>query len=492
MAILRNSLILLALISIVNSYKDTFSESDLQQLKTALHESAKYMKREVKDEHVAICIGATRAGKSTLINYLIGNQLKAVRLSRVQPVTIIKVDDKSIGPEIGSGSTSKTTIPTKWTSKTLPNLAIWDAPGFDDNRGAIQDITNAFYLYQLVQNVKSLKIILAVDINDILHDNIQPFLTVLRAVESLLGSKMKAYFSSVSVIFTKVPDSLDGVPVDMEFINEKLSYQFLSSSDMKLSQVSIDFVRFLIKNNNHIAFFKRASLGDVTSAIDVNIFPVIVNSGSIQKNTLQELRPSISDSSKLCLFNAREKLLSVSSFADLEKVVNAVCQGKIQSVENFPYNSETENKIKSLNKELVEMQNRLFDAILHENDFYKKMEILETINAGIKKKIDEHNLLEKIKLMEFVDKLLDMEESQQLAFSLQGVLLSSLSRVKEAISSTLVKLGEISQQKHEENMRKEQQAHRNQINALNQQIQDLVEKLNRKKSFWERLGDLFG
>lgn len=488
--LLRIGIICLQIL-LVHSYVDTFSENDLKILEKALHESAKYMTREVKDEHVAICIGATRAGKSTLINYLIGNELKAVRVSRVQPVTIIKADNGSLGPEIGSGSTSKTTIPTKWISKNLPDLVIWDAPGFDDNRGAVQDITNAFYLYQLVQNVKSLKIVLAVDINDILHDNIKPFQTVLKAVESLLGNRMKAHFSIISVIFTKVPNTLEDIPVDLQFINEKLTYQFLSSSDMQQSLVSIDFVRYLTLNNNRIAFFKRASLGPITSNIDVNIFPVIKNSASIQKNTLQELRPSISDSSKLCLYNAREQLLQTSAFTDLEKVVGAVCQKKIQDLESLVNSKETENIIRRHNKDLSAIQSKLFDALFHQDDFYKKMECLETIDVTIRGKIAENNLLEKIKLMEFVDKLLDLEESKQFALSLQSVLMSSIARVKEAISLTNVKLGEVSRQKHEEMMRHEQEVHRKQVADLNKQIQELIERNNRKRSFWEKLGDLF-
>ncbi|XP_043484508.1 uncharacterized protein LOC122512631 [Leptopilina heterotoma] len=465
-----------------------FSEYDLMTLRKALEDSAQYMTREVKDEHVAICIGATRAGKSTLINYLIGNKLKAVRVTRVQPVTIVKADNESSGPEIGAGSTSKTTIPTRWTSNNLPDLVIWDAPGFDDNRGAVQDITNAFYLYQLVQNVKSLKVVLVVDINDILHDNIKHFLTVLKAVESLLGSRMKSLFSAISVIFTKVPNTLEDIPVDMQFINEKLTYQFLSSNDLELSQVSVDFVRYLMANNNQVAFFKRTQVADVTSAIDVNIFPVIKNSASILRTTLQELRPSISESSKLSLFHGREKLISKTSFTDLENAISALCQIKIQEVESLVNNNpETEQKIMNLKRKLTIIESKLMNAILYEVDFFKKLEILESIDIEIKIKIIEHNLIDKIKLMGFVDKLLDLEELTILALNVQSVLLSSVSKVKEAISLTSVKLGEITHQKHMEDMQQEQERHNNEIKDLEKKIQELTASNDKKKGFFKTL-----
>ncbi|XP_043462816.1 uncharacterized protein LOC122498886 [Leptopilina heterotoma] len=435
------------LIPLVAGAIETLGEDELKILEKALHQSAEFMMKEVEDdEHVAICIGATRSGKSTLINYLKGNSLEAVREPGSHQITL-RVITESSGPEVSSGPTSKTTSPTKWFSENLPDLAIWDAPGFDDNRGAIQDITNSFYLYQLVQNVKSLKIILVVDINDILNDNIKPFLTVLEAVETLLGNKMKNYFSIITVVFTKVRN-IDDVPIDMHFINEKLTYQFLSSNDMQMSSNSKDFVRFLIANNYRIAFFKRPlSLGRLKENIDMNIFASIRNSKSIPKNTLKELHPRISDSSKLSLYNLRDKLSLISEFSKFENIVTEIFLNKVDDVMALATNEESEKKLTNVIEKLDALRDKLSDAKFHEKDIIKKVKILRSANPAFEKEITSRKLLEKIKLMEFVDKLSDVKEGEvyKLAHKLKEFLSNSISNLNNAIFPIRKKLDKIRQ-----------------------------------------------
>lgn len=482
---MRGIIVIFTVFVVVKCRQVPFNENDLQQLQKALHESAIYMRNEVKHEDVSICIGATRAGKSTLINYLIGNKLKSVRHSRISPISIEKVDNQSLGPEIGRGATSKTTIPTKWVSNIYSNIIIWDAPGFDDNRGAVQDITNAFYLYQLVQNVKSLKIILAIDVNDLLHDNIKPFISVLKAVESLLGEKMIDFYSSISVIFTKVPNTLEGIPVNMDFINEKLEEQFLTSITMELSYISKEFVHYLIKHNQQIGFFKRPETEDnITSAVDVNIFQAINNSLSIPKNNLQQLRPSISESSSLCLYSIRDKLYSKSAFEELQTALDLLIDKKAMNADNLKYDDNAKYQLQLLQKELSKIENALFETTVFEHDFFKQIEILKMIDVDIGKIINENHLLETVNLIEFVDKLLNLEESKILSKKLQKVLSTSLLKTKAAISSIREYLGEITRNEMEESMRRDREMYMQQLLELNHQIEVLNKENESKKSFW--------
>ncbi|XP_043465142.1 uncharacterized protein LOC122500323 isoform X2 [Leptopilina heterotoma] len=52
------------------------------KLVEALLDASEYITTNAKYEDAAICIGSTRSGKSTLINALIGNRLKAERIGR--------------------------------------------------------------------------------------------------------------------------------------------------------------------------------------------------------------------------------------------------------------------------------------------------------------------------------------------------------------------------------------------------------------------------
>lgn len=488
---LKSIVILCALISTVKGNNDCLNQKDLKVLEETLHVSSAYMKREVKEEDIALCIGATRAGKSTLVNYLIDNKLKAERIKKHDSIKISKVDSESSGPEIGFGSTSKTTIPKRWFSKKLPQLTIWDAPGFDDNRGAIQDITNAFYLHQLIQNVKSLKIILTIDINDILHDNIKPFLLVLSAVENLLGDKMNHYFTTISVIFTKVPNKFEDVPLNMEFINEKLFSQFLSNDDMELSKVSKEFIEFLIKNNSRIAFFKKPEeIGPITSAIDVNIFPVIKNSHRIDEYSLRKINPSISEQSKICLYKVRETLYSLNSLEELQNDFIADMNNTAKILNSLSGSMKLEAFIRDVLSSLIGYEKKLISAISSQS-FPEKLKMYGNVHRELSRKLDELNIMEKYSLMKFVDKLLRLNQSTQFELAFQGILRSSLLKLRQTKNIAQEMLNAIMQKKYEIQRNEERRRQQEELDRLRWRLE--VERRERDKGFWRRLGDfLFG
>ncbi|XP_043478141.1 uncharacterized protein LOC122508702 [Leptopilina heterotoma] len=490
---MRGIIVIFTIFVAVNCQQKQFTENDLRQLQIALHQSTNYMRKEVKNEDVSICIGATRAGKSTLINYLIGTKLKFVRHSRIAPITIEKVDNQSKGPAIGQGATSKTTIPTKWESNVHSKMIIWDSPGFDDNRGTVQDITNAYYLYQLVKNVNSLKIILVIDVNDILNDNIKPFTSVLKAVENLLGQKMSDFFSSITVIFTKVPNTIEGVPADREIINEKLASQFLLNNGMDLSDNSKEFVKHFIKHKEQMGFLKRPeTIGILSSTADVNIFSAITSTKSIPKNNLQQLRPSISETSQLCLYGIRNRLYSKTAFEDLQNGIDSLVDKKVINADNLNYDDDkhVKHQLKLMQKTLKNIDNDLINATSSDHDFSKRIEILKMIDNSIANTINENHLLETVTLIEFVDKLLDLQEGKILSKKLEKVLSSSRLKVRSAISSIREKLGEITHQEREESIRKEQNEYNKQLLNINSKIKGLHEKNHEKKSGWDKLLDL--
>lgn len=115
-------------------------------------------------QDIVIFLGNTKAGKSTLINYLIGNKLTAVRENH--KTIIQKTDANAAGPIIGSGSVSETSIPEEWHSDLIKG-EIWDCPGFGDNRSLkdedneaiAKDIINAFYIKKLLDRARSVKFI---------------------------------------------------------------------------------------------------------------------------------------------------------------------------------------------------------------------------------------------------------------------------------------------------------------------------------------------
>lgn len=294
---------------------------NLRRLEKVLKRAVDYMKIQTRPEDAAIFIETTRSGKSSLSNDLIGNKLIGVNVSPYEPVALKKADD-SPEPEIGIGATSETIIPSRWVSGKFPELGIWDSPGFDDNREVFQDITNAFYINELFKNIKSAEIVLVTDINDIASDSIRQFLTLLNSVECILKEKMRECFSSIGVIFTKVPDSLHGNQVDKNLISGLLKEQLLSNSVIDISESAKDFIEHLIKHNEAVVLFKKAGKGEITDAsIYSGIIKAIHNVNGVDEKILKNVSPSIAHASKVFLFEEREQLSSMEVCNQLQKLV---------------------------------------------------------------------------------------------------------------------------------------------------------------------------
>ncbi|XP_043465156.1 uncharacterized protein LOC122500335 isoform X2 [Leptopilina heterotoma] len=349
---------------------------DVQKLVKALHNSLNYMATIGKYEDAAICLGSTRSGKSTLINVLIGNRLKAKRIGRGNFLKISRADDQSSGPQMGIAST----VSLSWRSNTFPSMSIRDTPGFDDSRGALQDVVNASYIFHLTRRVRSLKIILVVDINDIINDNVKQFLSVVNSLKNLLGDQMKSTFSSISVVFSKVPDFINDIPVNIEFITDTLKEKFLTTEDLLLTPLSKDFLLYLTENVDRVALFKRLEPSKEIFVATDNIRQIINNSTSLNNDALEELKICIPDSSKIFLFNARPVLILKAECIALCNILLTVYQSKNDVVKDIMNEMSDECELETYLEDLMVI-GRQISRIIDENSLTVQIEFLKLIDV---------------------------------------------------------------------------------------------------------------
>ena len=471
-------------------------ESQLEKLKCLekdLQEATERSKKCVKYEDAAIFIGLTRSGKSSLLNYLIGTKLQGYVVFKGRPVSIIKEDSKSSGPAIGIGSSSKTVYPTRWTSQKYPGLALWDAPGFDDNRGEVQDITNAFYICELFKNIKSAKIVLVSDINDIAGDNIKPFLSLFNSVEQILNEKMRACFPGIAIIFSKVPDKLNDVPVDKDFINDHFDHQCLRGGEdegekIQISESVKDLIKHLKKNNKQIGFFRKATFGEVTDAIDGGIFNALKDTASIDEKILKQVSPSIAPTSELFLFQGRQQLYCRQSFNELQNLIERVFTQTWHDFEIKTIRNVSQNELLQLSQELSSTKNKLVNAVYSKQSFEEKLKVIGMVDNSVEKHINDHNMLQRANLLQFSDRLLRLKESDEHDFSLQGVMVTALTIIERILVNIQLKLSEISKEEAEARIVKIEQKFegdkehlRSQLGGVNtfnaQMMQALQEKI---------------
>ncbi|XP_043462771.1 uncharacterized protein LOC122498859 isoform X2 [Leptopilina heterotoma] len=352
------------------------SDSELKELENAFIAAEDHTTRIGSNQDAIMCLGATRSGKR---------------------------------PEIGQGPTSKTTIPTKWTSNKLSGFSIFDAPGFDDNRGPVQDITNSFHLYLLMRKVKSLKFVLVIDFGDIERDITLPFFKLLRHFENFFGDKFAMFFSSISVVFTKVPSEIDETEVDIEMIKHLLNKKAIVIKSVSSANLN-NFLDYIIKNSSHIALFRKAEGNRIDSSyIGIKIFPAISNSESVNRSVLQNIAPSVSTKSLVCMFQVKNKLTSISEFTNiLESLLNLF----ISILSDWKHSNMTPNTIEKRYTSFI--GNLLHNSIEYEADVYKIIEAIKKIDSKMKNKIEEINLLPKIKIFYFVSRLLKLNDIKQL------------------------------------------------------------------------------
>ncbi|XP_043475241.1 uncharacterized protein LOC122506895 [Leptopilina heterotoma] len=478
--------IIFLLISIIEIKSCSFSINEVTELKRLFNESERDMELATRNqnENAAILLGNARCGKSTLINYLMGNELKAYKKN--DEIKIRKANENSPGPEIGAGSVSVTTIPTKWNSTRteLENLDIWDTAGFVDNRNEMQDINNAFHLYHLTKKVDSLKLILVISYGEITSGNVNQILSLLKTLEGYFNNRLKDIFPSISVIISKAPDQINNnYPVDSEFLNYKLNTNLLSSSQLDISEVSKDFVRHLINNNQRVAFFRKVKkLGKVTSAIDDNIISAIKNCDSIRKPFHQDIGFTFSVNSKNCLQKTNDDLLNMNDFLNLISLMNN------------RYN-ETYNYLKkSLDREVLLQKMSSFEDIyrhidissLDNSDANSKIKILKESDNTMKDFIVEKNLENKISLTEFIDSIIPSGKIRRINILLEAIVKLLYDRTSVLISICKLNVNNITAGEFDKKSEETLQSQNATINILKEKMEK--EKIpKQEEGTWNRV-----
>ncbi|XP_043480342.1 uncharacterized protein LOC122510021 [Leptopilina heterotoma] len=481
--------IICLLISMTRSRKCEFSIEEVNELKQAFVDAGKQMEIESRGgrKNAAIVIGTAMSGKSTLINYLIGNQMEGYRgSSRYDRIIIRKFDVNSTGPEISSGLLPVTNIPSKWNSKRteLQNLTIWNTPGFQDIRGPLQDLKNSFYLYRLTRRMKSVKFILVVNFYDIESDINENFISLLNNLEKFFNGKFKNFFSSISVIFSKAPYNFREFPIRYEYINNKLN-NLLSQSrtEFNLSNDSKDFIQHVVNHNKQVAFFRNAEvIGKVNSSIDENIIQAIRNTRSINKKSLQDVSFSFSAGAEVCLRDTEDLLFQNSDIKKLNVRIKKFFIEKsnyLLKIGNRDINKLNEYKIY-----LSKMGENISPALNKNSDIQVKIQSLKGIDYSLQKLIMEQNYANKIKLIKFSAFILRSSKILILNYLFDALLNVAHAKIKKLIPLSLLLMKNITTNTYDKVITDVNKSSQRKIRDLSEKTQNL-EKSETKKGFWE-------
>ncbi|XP_065667223.1 uncharacterized protein LOC136087730 [Hydra vulgaris] len=420
----------------------------VQQIENAILDADAHLKARVKFEDIIIVLGTTKSGKSTLINFLIGNRIVAVK-QKFGKTILVKEDDKIIGPRIGIDAVSVTTLPTKWVvgnESCINGLILWDAPGFSDSRGEIQDITNSFYIKTLLRGVKSAKIVLVTDFLDLYNDNVSSFVSLLESVTRIFNEDISSAFQSLVLIFNKTPSDCDEDIVNIKFLCELLTEKILKS-ESNIDKNCRSIASSLIECPERIGIFRRAVLGLGVERLNADIEYAIKSATPLLNEFLRNVSPSVSEKSQTFLL--RQKFL-LAGTPDIDVLLNGL-EEKYRNISRC-----FKNEVASADKETLELIKNEIQRKLGEiqtivankgetlMQMLVKLQVIDKEGAG--KAIAVLNLMNKATIIQHIDDILKLKESEEFRLKIEKIAVVVIKNLENVLIEITEKQGQINDQ----------------------------------------------
>lgn len=168
------------------------------------------MNKSIIRDNAILLFGKTGGGKSLLGNLLANRPLVAIK----RRLKYLFEAENPIFPVSHSNVESCTGCPNLHSPDTNNDTYV-DFPGFDDTRGACQDITNAFFRAEVMKKVQRMKSILVIPYNDIsarnreILDTFNELFQFFGYTNQMNQASLEMLARSFSFVITKVPAGND-------------------------------------------------------------------------------------------------------------------------------------------------------------------------------------------------------------------------------------------------------------------------------------------
>lgn len=210
-----------------------------------------------KDKDIVVFLGNTGAGKSTLINYLSGKQLKVDK----HRIVLEDPNDPS-AMAIGSGPNSATFLPALIQTD---NLLLCDLPGFKDTRGTAQNLISACFIKRIIENASSVKFVFVAGIDQITSDR---------------GSSFKDLFSKAKQLIPDIHiEGYSSLIITKSYIQDANELPDFLKTNVNLNDSGFEILDFLVEGQ-HIEQMSRPYNSIVNPHEKQNILNLILKTTS--------------------------------------------------------------------------------------------------------------------------------------------------------------------------------------------------------------------
>lgn len=179
-------------------YVGLYQKNEVDEILDFLKRGERSLQIDSNYDDIILLTGNTGTGKSTLGRFVAGN-LSDLESIGEGPYRIKYKDEGIIG---NSTTVSQTIYPERIIDET--DVAFYDCPGYDDTRNSSVEITTTYLMKKVVDNAKSLKIILVANYDSVLQGGSRgDFVTLIEHTRRFLKN-ITSYEDSIALIATKV------------------------------------------------------------------------------------------------------------------------------------------------------------------------------------------------------------------------------------------------------------------------------------------------
>ncbi len=451
--------------------KDDKKDKKSKEITKLLIKAANAIEKYDNIYNAVLFLGITDSGKSTTINYLLGNKLEKVEkiYERKQDNDrserkdhdddddnddekikeyYYKLSKNEIGPKLGHTILFETLYPEPFFNEKR-DFCYCDCPGFEDNRGDAELIANAAGTNSFLKKVKNISgIAFVCEYGSLNIERANGFLKgIIEGInEMFYDSNDLSVFDSMAFLITKAPNFLKAGDVRAKL--NKFKNDFIQSNNPTFA-TSIKYLNAIIERKNNIVIIR---LDDKNKKPKTYIEKSIKSFRGISKDKFKFIG---GESARFKINNMAEKVLS-----KLFEPLNYIFYGGPQEIKRLKNeNNKIFNKIKGKQKQLNEEKQNNKKKL---NDIYSEI-------------ADEENDID--------DELIDKRNATRSDFQIIKSHKQAEMMMKQEI--------EITQRLREENIKKQQELEKiDEQNKLieqeNKKIQEEIEDIKEKKRDCEK------